>query len=98
MAMTDFKDWTFALDLDDFEEIDSLYRSVKEVDNYGLYRTVRGRKEGTYVVTASFIDDSLFLASEKARDAFLKYIEDTYCGGEPEEAWYAVEYANSKDD
>lgn len=98
MAMTDFKDWTFALDLENFEEIDSLYNSVKQVTDYGLYRTVRGRKDGTYVVTASFIDDSLFLASEKARDAFLKYIEVTYCGGEPEEAWYAVKYANSKGD
>ena len=44
------------------------------------------------------MDDSLFLASEKARSAYLRYIEETYCAGEPEEIWYAVNYANSKDD
>lgn len=98
MTITDFETWTFALDLDGFEEIDSLYQSVKQVSDYGMYRTVKGKKEGTFVVTASFMDESLFLASEKARSAYLKYIEDKYCGGEPEEIWYGVEYANSKDD
>lgn len=98
MSITDFEAWTFALDLDGFEEIDALYRSVKEVDDYGMYRTVKGKKDGTFVVTASFMDDSLFLASEKARDAYLRYIEEKYCGGEPEEIWYAVEHANAKDD
>lgn len=98
MSITDFEEWTFALDLENFEEIDSLYQSVKQVSDYGMYRTVEGRKPGTYIVTASFMDDSLFLASEKARSAYLRYIEERYCNGEPEEAWYAVKYANSKDD
>ena len=53
---------------------------------------------GTYIVTASFMDDSLFLASENARSAYLHYIEEKYCKGEPEEIWYAVERANAKDD
>jgi len=97
MSITDFETWTLALDLDGFEEIDALYQSVKQVSDYGMYRTVKGKKEGSFVVTASFMDDSLFLASEKARSAYLKYIEDKYCGGEPEGIWYAVEYANSKD-
>lgn len=98
MAITDYKEWTFALDLDGFEEIDALFQSVKQVDDYGMYRTVQGEKEGTYIVTASFMDDSLYLDSEETREEYLRFIEDIYCGGEPEEIWYAVEYANSKDD
>ncbi len=98
MSITDFEEWTFALDLENFEEIDSLYQSVKQVSDYGMYRTVEGRKSGTYIVTASFMDDSLFLASEKARSAYLHYIEEKYCAGEDEEIWYAVERANAKDD
>jgi hypothetical protein len=98
MALTDFEEWTFALDLENFEEIDSLFQSVKQVSDYGMYRTVEGKKPGSYIVTASFMDDSLFLASEKARSAYLEFIENKYCNGEPEEIWYAVEHANAKDD
>lgn len=74
MSITDFEDWTFALDLENFEEIDSLYQSVKHISDYGMYRTVEGRMPGTYIVTASFMDDSLFLDSENARSAYLHYI------------------------
>ena len=98
MSITDFKEWTFALDLDNFEEIDSLYQSVKHISDYGMYRTVEGKRPGTFIVTASFMDDSLFLASDKARIAYLRYIEETYCKGKQEEIWYAVERANAKDD
>lgn len=98
MAIIDFKEWTFALDLDNYEEIDTLYQSVKHVADYGMYRTVEGSKQGTYIVTASFMDDSLYLGSEQIRNDYLKFIEDKYCQGEPEEIWYAVEHANAKDD
>lgn len=98
MSITNFEEWTFALDLENYEEIDSLFQSVKQVSDYGMYRTVEGKKPGTYIVTASFMDDSLFLASEKARSAYLRYIEEKYCDGEPEDVWYAVKYANSKED
>lgn len=98
MSIMDFEEWTYALDLENYEEIDSLYQSVKQVSDYGMYRTVEGKKSGTYIVTASFMDDSLFLASEKARCAYLRYIEDKYCAGEVEEIWYAMKHANAKDD
>lgn len=38
MSITDFEKWTFALDLENFEEIDSLYQSVKHISDYGMYR------------------------------------------------------------
>lgn len=98
MSITDYREWTFALDLENYEEIDSLFQSVKYVSDYGMFRTVVGRKPGTFIVTASFMDDSLFLASEKARSAYLRYIEGTYCAGEAEEIWYAMKHANAKDD
>lgn len=98
MVLTDFSDWISLLDLENFEEIDALYQSVKQISDLGLFRTVKGRKEGSFIVTASYIDDSLFLASDKEKEALLRFIEKTYCGDEPEEIWYAVEYANKKND
>ena len=97
-SITDFDNWIEMLDLEDFEEVDSLYQSVRNVSDYGEYKTIEGRSAGSYVVTASVLDVNLFLASEKARQAFLKYIESTFCEGEMEEAWYAVKRANAKDD
>lgn len=98
MALTDFSSWTSVLDLDDYEEVYCLYHSVKETTDYGFYRTVKGRIEGTYVVTASYIEDSLFLDSEKAKDSFLQYIQDRYCNGEDVDFWYEVKRVNDRDD
>lgn len=46
MSITDFETWTSALDLDYYEEIDSLYQSVKQVADYGMYRTARWKRPG----------------------------------------------------
>lgn len=98
MSITDFKDWTEMLDLEEFEEVDSLFQSVRNISDYGSFKTIEGKVSGTYIVTAFGVDVNLFLATEKARQAFLKYIESEFCDGEMEEAWYAVQRANAKDD
>lgn len=98
MATTNFKTWIEEIDLSesDYEEIDSLYRSVNEIDDFGLFKT-ESTKNGQYIVSCSTIDDKLILASEKARAAFLSFIENEYCDGN-EEGWYAFHKAMEKDD
>ncbi|MBO7572639.1 MAG: hypothetical protein J6T48_10875 [Bacteroidales bacterium] len=98
MATTNFKIWIEEIDLSksDYEEIDSLYRSVNEIGDFGLFKT-ESTKNGQYIVSCSTIDNKLILASEKARTAFLSIIENEYCDGN-EEGWYAFHKAMEKDD
>lgn len=98
MATTDFQTWIEEIDLSelDYEEIDSLYRSVNEISDFGLFET-ESTKNGQYIVSCSTIDDKLILASERARTAFLTHIEKEYCDGN-EEGWYAFHRAMEKDD
>ena len=93
---TNFDEWIAQIDLDDYEEIDSLYRSVNEVTSYGLFSTQRTKNEG-YIVKSKWGENSLLLASEKARASFLRKIENEYCDGN-EEGWYAFKKAMEKDD
>ena len=98
-ATTDFRAWLDCQDFDDFEEIYSLYHSVLEVNEWGIFKTVHGRKEGSYIVHSTICDDDLLLASQKAHDYFLSEIEKIYCGPEMDiESWYAVKHAMEKDD
>lgn len=96
-TITNFEDWIALIDLDDYEEIDSLYRSVDEVTSYGSFSTQRTKNEQGYIVKSDGVDDLLLLASEKARISFLRKIEDEYCDGN-EEGWHAFMKAMEKDD
>lgn len=98
MAITDFGAWLNCVDLSDYNDVYSLYRSVKDVDEYGGFKTVAGRKAGTYIVHACECDDDLLLASEAARAYFLSIIEMTHCGDVDIEAYYAFNRSNEKDD
>ena len=98
MAITDFGAWLNCVDLSDYNDVYSLYLSVNGVDECGGFKTVTGRKAGTYIVQACECDDDLLLASEAARDYFLSIIEMKYCGDMDIEAYYAINHAIEKDD
>lgn len=98
MLITNSKEWISLLDLLDYEEVDSLYKSVQNVSDYGIYRTVKAKEEGRYIVTASFLDYGLLLMSEDDRKAFLRFIEKQFCDGEDEDGWYNYKRAISKED
>lgn len=40
---TNFSEWFDTNELSDYEEIDSMYRSVNECTDYGLYKTQTAR-------------------------------------------------------
>lgn len=99
-TIKDFKAWLDEVSLDGYEEVYSLYSSVKNVEKWMSYTTkVRPCKTGNqYFVEADGCDDTLLLASEEAKKAFLKFLEDTYCDeGMDMESWYGYNYMMQKD-
>ena len=100
MTTTDFQEWLAVADPEGYEEVYSLYRSVKDTTSFGLYDVTKakGDDEG-WIVSAKHVDEKLLLASNKAKEAFLNHIEKTYCDGELEmEGWYAYKHGMSKND
>ena len=99
MTTKDFSEWLICMDLSDYEDIYSLYRSVEECETYGSFETqiAKGSNNG-WIVKATYIDESLHLASEKAKNTFLSMIENRYFNGMDVEGWYAYMRAMEKDD
>ena len=68
------------------------YRWLLEID-------VKEETNGTkYFLKSVECDDTLMLASEKARQTFLSIIETEYCEGMDIEGYYAYHHAMEKDD
>lgn len=96
---TDFSAWLSCLDLTNYEEIYSLYRSVADCDEYGMYSTqVANGVNNGWIVKATFLDDALHIASDKAKHMFLSIIAAKYFNGMDLEGWYAYMHAMEKDD
>lgn len=98
MAITDFDLWLDNVDLTDFNDVYSLYHSVSGIEDWGAFRTERGRGPQQLLVHSSDCDEALLLASDKARDAFLKKVEDDYCEDMDIESFYGFHHAMEKDD
>ena len=97
-SITDFNTWLEGNDLSDYNDVYSLYNSVANVEEWAGYKTIKGRTEGQYVVSSIECGEDLFLASEKARESFLKTIEEQYCEGMDIEGFYGFHHAMEKDD
>lgn len=96
-TLTEFQDWLDEIDLSDYEDVYSLYRSVNENEEFGMFKTDIA-KNGQIIVSCSIIDDKLRLCSEKAKKAFLHLLETKYCEGMDIESWYGFNHAMEKDD
>ncbi|EGQ7810926.1 hypothetical protein I6Y99_004995 [Vibrio parahaemolyticus] len=98
-TITDFDAWLDMADAEGHEEVYSLYRAVSDIDEMGMYEC--SENNGKYFLKASHVDDTLMLASEKARQAFLGEISSRFgisdFGGDIE-GWYSYCHAMSKDD
>lgn len=98
-AITDFSAWLECADLENYEEVYSLYHSVADCTDYGMFNTqvAKGQNNG-WIVTASYLDDTLHLCSEKAKDTLLSMIEKRYCGDMTMEGWYAYKREMEKEE
>lgn len=98
-TITDFSHWLSSVELEDHNDVYSLYQAVDRLEDWGAFSISKKESHNStrYFVKCSFIDDVLLLASEKAKHAFLNQIEKKYAGEMTIEGWYGYMYAMSKD-
>lgn len=100
MERTDqFDEWLDTVELEDYDDVDSLYRTVNDLSDYGVFSidAARGENNG-WILKVEGGDMVLHLKTEKARRSFLSILEDRFCEGMSEEGWYAFHKAMEKDD
>ncbi|OBS91862.1 hypothetical protein A9257_16205 [Vibrio cyclitrophicus] len=99
MATTDFESWLSNAEPEGHEEVYALYRAVSDIDETGMFTC--SENNGRFFLKASHVEETLLLASEKARKAFIATINSSFgisdFGGDIE-GWYAYRRAMSKDD
>lgn len=68
VTTTNFNEWFDAVDLCDYEEIDSMYRSVDECSCYGQFKTqiARGENNG-WILTCDDGECALHIKTDKAK-------------------------------
>lgn len=97
--ITDFQAFIDCADLEDYEDVYCLYRSVKEITEYaGFSTTQKSTSKGNSYFVKYIHDDLLMLASEKARNYFMTFLEQKYTGDMDMEGWYAYKRAMAKND
>lgn len=97
-TITEFESWLDSADPDDHEEVYALYQAVSNSENAGIYTC--SENKGKYFLKADHVDDTLMLASDKARSAFLSAVDFRFGIAEfgDIEGWYGYKRAMSKDD
>jgi hypothetical protein len=97
-TITDFEAWLEQADPDGHEEVYALYQAVSAGEDYGFYEC-KASDDGTkWFLKGGHVEDTLMLASEKARSAFLLLIESKYTDGDMDiESWYDYMRAMAKD-
>lgn len=98
-TITDFDGWLDQADPDDYEEIYALYRAVANGETFGRYECKPSQGHFKWFVKAGCTEDTLMLASSKAREAFLRRIEERFGDGELDmESWYHFHRNMAQDD
>ena len=99
-TITDFDAWIGCIDLSDYNDVYSLYCTVQDLSNWGSF-TVKQKEDTSgnkYFLSSPECYDTLMLASESARTAFLRKLVSDYCGGLDMESYYSFRHAMEKDD
>lgn len=99
-TITDFNSWLGCIDLSDYNDVYSLYRTVSDLSPWGSFEIkVKNASAGEqYFLTSCECDDVLMLATEKARIAFLRKLVSDNCGDLDMESYYSFHHAMEKDD
>lgn len=97
--ITDFEAWLDQVDPEGHEEVYSLYRSVADATQIGLFESKPAKGGKGLIVYKDHIDDYLLLASDKAKSAFLNEIEKRYVDNDMNiEGWYEFHRSMAKND
>ena len=97
---TDFKSWLDFVELENYNDIYCIYRSVQGIDEWGAFKCTEKKttKGELYFLKCDYCDDYLIL-TEKSRGAFLTVIEKEYVKSDMDiEGWYYFNHSMSKND
>jgi hypothetical protein len=98
-TITNFNDWLEQADPSGYEEVYALYRALEDCDASGIYSCIKSEKGDKWFFKGENTEDTLMLASPKAKDMFMKLIESKYGDGELDmESLYHLERNMAKDD
>ena len=99
MATTDFEAWLFCHVLpSDYIDVYNCYTAIQDKSGNGSYDVQYNFDQGKLFVTPVGTNDTLMIATEKARQTILNMIENRYCNGMDIEGYYAFHQAMEKDD
>ncbi|MCR9017510.1 hypothetical protein [Aquiflexum gelatinilyticum] len=88
--------WLDGINLEGYEEIYSLYRTVADKEDFGIFNIEEiGNK---ILISVPHLDDVLELNSEEERKQFADLIETEYMDDMDAESWYGFKRAMEKDD
>lgn len=98
-TITDFSGWLDQADPENYEEIYSLYKAIEDIDEpqYGTFKCTKNEKTGMYFLKGDHTEDTLLLASEKARLTFIKVLDDRFKIDGSIEGWYEFHRLMEKD-
>ncbi len=90
MGTTNFDSWLDMADPDTTEEIYGLYEAVSSEEGDGIWEV---SKQGTrIIVQVGHVEEALIIASDDAKNAFLKLISERYMDGDNDaESWYGFQ-------
>jgi|688.fasta_scaffold312258_1 uncharacterized protein YutE (UPF0331/DUF86 family) len=89
-------EWLDGLDLDGYEEIYSLYRTVADKEDFGIFKLQE--KGNKIILSVPHVDDTLELDNDEERQQFADLIEAEYMDDMDAESWYGFQRAMEKDD
>jgi hypothetical protein len=97
-TITDFDAWLDQADPEGHEELYGLYRCVIDGEDFGSWKC--RKHDDKLFVSAGNIEDTLMIASEPAKSAFLGVLRDRYVPDKDfsVEGWYEFAGAMAKDD
>ena len=97
-TVTDIDTWLEEnVDGTDYNDVYSIYQAVNDVTDMCGFE-VKKNPQGRIFVSNGFSDETLMIASDAAKETFLKMIEDKYCEDMGIEGYYAFHHAMEKDD
>ncbi len=93
MATQNFSDWTSEIDKENYNEVQDLYDTVDSLSNGGSFtiQEANGKNNG-WIVSGMGMADTLHIASEQARQAFLSFIKTHFCDGMEVNGWVAMKH------
>ena len=99
MTTTDFRSWLFCHVIPtDYTDVYDCYLAIHDKKGNYRFEVKNNIEQGKLFVTPSGTNDTLMIASEKARQTILDMIERNYCDGMDIEGYWAFHHAMEKDD